>query len=176
MGIPAASYSRSLRAIGQALEVLKVEAFSLETEDIDYLVRVESQESTHLLPSQRTFLKSLVEAVWGLGAPQADSSPLLARDLHYTAADIDWLESEGRARRGQSDAVPDAHKLSQVLRVIGDQMNRKFARRFVISWSKDSVSIEYRTGSGSQEKENFRVDTLYDLGIRMYLRRATRKT
>jgi hypothetical protein len=175
MGTPTPSYSQSLRAIGQALETLTVEAFELETESTEYLVRIESQGSPYLLPSQRTFLRSLVEAVWGSGTAKVNPSPQPARDLRYTPADIDWLESEGKAKRGHSDAVPDAHKLSQVLRVIGDHMNRKYARGFVISWSKDSVSIEYRTANGMPEKDSFRVDTLYDLGIRMYMRRASRK-
>src|SRR5947199_10595216 len=52
--------SKSLRAIGQSLEILRVEDFELEKEDYSYVVRSKSLSP----PSQWIFRNSVMERVW----------------------------------------------------------------------------------------------------------------
>src|SRR4029450_5370531 len=73
--IPVAlSYSQSLRVIGQALEVLRINTFTLEKRGGKYIVR-------NWEPS---FLKSITERVWGPGDsdkillnPRGPTEPLI---------------------------------------------------------------------------------------------------
>ena len=51
--------SKSLKTIGQSLEILRVEAFELEKEDYSYVVRSKSLSPT----SQWIFRNSVVERV-----------------------------------------------------------------------------------------------------------------
>jgi len=169
-------YSQPLRTIGQALEALHIEAFDLESEGNNYIVRIKGNEPSIETSRQRNFLKNIVEEVWGSLPPDWElfPSPVPAQLLRYTPSDINQLETEGRSKGGNPNAMPDAHRVSQVLRVIGDYLNQKHARVFAISWASHSVSITYETTEGSHERERFSVATLYDLGIRMSTRRSSR--
>src|ERR687897_2816027 len=109
------SYSQSLRIIGQALEVLRINTFTVEKRGEKYIVR-------NWEPS---FLKSITEKVWGTG----DSDKILlnlqgpTEPLVYTSSDTNRLEALGRSRRG-SDLGQGRHNLSLALRVVGDYLGR----------------------------------------------------
>ena len=175
MAAAGSSYSRPLRAIGQALEVLRIDAFDLRTEGDDYIVHSEPKRPSRESAS-RNFLQNLVEKVWGTeDQPKLAGSPPDVERLRYTPSDIAWLEREGQLRRGDPNAMPDSQRTSQVLRVIGDYLDRKYARSFRISWSVPSVVISYETREGGRQRDILQLDTLYDLGVRMYLRRSSRR-
>ena len=70
--------------------------------------------------------------------------------------------------------MPDAHKLSQVLRVIGDYLDRKEVRAFTVSMSTHSVCVWYATSGGYQYTVSFTVANLYDRAVNMYLQRSSR--
>ena len=72
------SYSQSLRVIGQALEVLRINTFTLEKTGGKYIVR-------NWEPS---FLESITEKVWGPEAsdkillnPRGSTEPLIYREF-----------------------------------------------------------------------------------------------
>ena len=69
--------------------------------------------------------------------------------------------------------MPDARKLAQVLRVLGDFLDRKEAVTFTVSVSGHSLSVAYETGHGVQQ-ESFTIENLYDRAVQMYLRRSKR--
>ena len=96
------------------------------------------------------------------------------RSLTYKLSDILLLESEQRSHYSKANVMPGANKLAQVLRVIGDQLDRKEACAFTISMSRDAVSVWYETSGGHQTHEKFTVENLYDLAVHMYLRRSKR--
>ena len=66
--------------------------------------------------------------------------------------------------------MPDPYKLSTLLRVLGDYLDRKGADQFAIEFDSASLTVKY-----DQKSENLRIDTLYDLGVHMYLRRSNRR-
>lgn len=170
------AYSQPLRAIGQALEVLRIESFELESEGDHYIVRVKSNKpSSEADYRQRSFQRNLVEQVWESVPPELertldslpDAPPEPVPPLCYSPRDIDRLETEGRSRRGHIGGSPDFHTISRVLRVIGDKLNRNHARDFAISCSSQSVSVQYRTKGSEQRNETFSVNALYDQADRM---------
>jgi hypothetical protein len=174
-------YSQPLRAIGQALEVLRIESFDLESEGDYYIVRVKSNKpSSEADYRQKSFQRGLVEQVWETVPPELeqalaslpDPSPEPVPPLRYSPADIDRLETDGRSRRGNTNTSPDFHTISRVLRVIGDKLNRSNARGFAISCSNQSVSIKYQTKASDQKNETFSVNALYNQADRMGQRRS----
>jgi len=160
------SYSQSLRVIGQALEVLRINAFALEKRDEKYIVH-------NWEPS---FLKGITDKVWGTGdADEMGLTPQRApENLVYTNSDTNRLETQGKSRRDSGDGL-DAHKLSLGLRVLGDFLDRKGAVAFDIGWFIQSVTVKYETRAGGHNEANFTLQNLRDHEIDMHLRRSCRR-
>ena len=160
------SYSQSLRAIGQALEVLRINTFTLEKAGEKYIVR----------DWEPSFLKSITEEVWGPGdSNKIFLSPRGPTDsLIYTGLDANRLEGLGRLRRG-SNSGEEGHNLSLALRVVGDYLDRHRAVAFEISWASHSVTVKYQTSADGYQEANFTVEDLHNLGVGMYLRRSNRR-
>jgi hypothetical protein len=169
-------YDRSLRAIGHSLELLCVSCFNLEKDGEDYLVRVTVSEPASKVGFGRNLVNRVTQMVWRRRhSDKEPSSPgKLGQPLRYTPSDIWHLDSQAESQRGQANVMPDAHKLSQVLRVIGDYLDRKEARAFTISMSTHSVSVWHESSAGYQNRETFDVANLYDRAIHMYLQRSGR--
>jgi hypothetical protein len=177
------AYAQPFRAIGQALEVLKIEGFEMELSGADFFVRgnVPLAHCRQLIDQCNA---EQLRAIWGSLPPQGDSlgkrrwlsdpSALSRIELCYTAEDVERLDEEGRSRRGKSESVGDALSLSQTLRSIGAYLNQKRARLSKIIRESDSIAVEYETSVGSKMKETLASRDLYDLWVRMYLQRAER--
>jgi hypothetical protein len=57
---------------------------------------------------------------------------------------------------------------------VGEQLDRRDVSTFNISWSPDSVSVDYRAGGGQREHKEFTVENLHELGSSMRFRRSSR--
>jgi len=161
--------SKSLRAIGQSLEILGVEAFELEKEDYSYVVRSKSLSPT----SQWIFRNSVVERVWDSPGAAHNSTQVGNDWLRYDSTDISWLDAQGRkSRRSASFAqVRGVSRLSQLLRTLGEHLDRKGASTFNISWSPDFVSVDYQVSDGQREQKTFTVEQLHKLDSHMRFRK-----
>jgi hypothetical protein len=166
------SYAQSLRTIGESLGALGISTFDLENHGEDYLLRVIASEPAR----EGGFLKRIAQMLWrSHNSDREPSDPAVrAQTLCYTASDISRLMTEQQLQHGRANVLPDAHKVSQVLRVLGDHLDRKEARTFTVSLSGHSLSVAYETGSGHQIKESFTFENLYDRAVHMYLRRSKR--
>ena len=80
--------------------------------------------------------------------------------------------TEQQSQHRGVNVMADAHKLAQVLRVVGDYLDRKEASAFTVSISGHLLSVAYETGSGHQINESFTTENLYDRAVHMYLRRS----
>jgi hypothetical protein len=161
------SYAQSLRAIGESLEVLGVSAFDLEKDDGNYIVRL-----TDSKPTRKTnFVKRIAGKLRG---SRKSDKQATTKPLRYTPSDISRLLAEQQSRHGKTNVMADAHKLAQVLRVLGDHLDRKQARVFTLSASSDSVAVWFETNSVQQKRETYTVANLYDMAVHMYLRRSKR--
>src|SRR5437899_864380 len=164
--------SKSLRAIGQSLEILGVEAFELEKEDYSYVVRSKSLSPT----SQWIFRNSVVERVWDSPGAAQNSTQVGNDWLRYDSTDISWLDAQGRkSRRSASFAqVRGVSRLSQLLRTLGEHLDRIEASGFKISWAPNSVSVEYQTSDGNHDRKSFTAEKVHELGLHMRFRRSSR--
>ena len=180
-------YAQPLRAIGQALEVLKIQDFEIEPENGCYYVRGNVFAAAGKSGPGRGTGSEHLRVIWGSGGENGQSKQARARndrndstasvsavELYYTAQDIERLEQEGRARRGLGGEAAEAYSVSQILRSIGAYLNQKRARLYKLRRETDRIVVEYDTTIGSRMKETLAIKDLYDLWVRMYLQRAER--
>lgn len=129
MGHKTADYEKILRAIGQGLEALSVEAFDLELANDLFMIQataVRSRATKLNAPKlggiRKAFLKicssSKKRSSPQIPADKLSGAPVLL-SLQFTRTDIDNLEREGQALRSDWKGSPLAHSLPQVLRTVG---------------------------------------------------------
>src|SRR3989442_9998298 len=134
------AHAKSLRVIGQALEVAKVATFELENDGQSYDVRSDSltQTGEWILRNALTALRS-------------DRQANVNRSLRFSPTDISRLDIEAQRRRQPHSLshMQGASKLSQLLRTLGDHLDRTEVSAFRISWTPLSVFVGYQ-GPGGQ--------------------------
>jgi hypothetical protein len=157
----ALSIAQTLRVIGQDLETLGVRAFELSKLSEEYVVQVDRNGSGDRVQGKNLFQR-INEKFHGAGSE-------ISNPLHFATEQIIWSDIERAVHRDDSSRVPDSGKLSLVLRVLGNFLDEKNAGDFTISWSSDGAQVNY-----NRKVENFTIDNLYDLGVRMYLKRSGR--
>src|SRR5437773_11667787 len=144
-------YSKSLRTIGQSLEILRVEDFELEKEDDTYVVRSKSLTPT----CQWIVRNSLIDNTWDSSDPEQRSTRSVAGDgwLRYDPLDISRLDVQGRKkRRGHSAAqIRGASKLWPLLRIFAEHLDRIEFRALNISSDPDSLPADYEIRDGHRE-------------------------
>lgn len=174
-----ATYALPLRAIGQALELMHIEAFELEKEGNDYVMR----GRTKVLPWERLLPQDLSNNLVHLARGNAPSQPSeekesstgrpssMALELRYTPEEIDRLHREGQASRRDSNKMPDGHSMSELLRATGDYVDQRGARLLGISWRYQSISIVYETAQGRRELDMLSLSSMYDFWLLMTIRK-----
>ena|SRR2546426_9049483 len=94
-------------------------------------------------------------------------------ELQYTAADIEHVDRQRREMRNNASGMPDFRSLSQILRAVGDYIERKDGRLLGISRQSGAVplfTIQYEMAQ-HRHKEEYLASDLYDLCVRMYKQR-----
>ena len=181
--ISPADYSRHLRAIGQDLESLHLSAFNLECTGNAYLIWVRTDIQSESAHPRFRISRSRLQKLWRnrsessmLGHEESYTLPSAqtGRRLRYSVPDLDRIEHEQRTRRRHQNGTADGHSLPQLLRTVGDMIGQKGERLLGISWQELSVSTVVETAEGRKEIDVFRPDNLYDLWVKMFLRRDNR--
>ena len=165
-------HAKSLRVIGQSLEMLRLPAFKLEKKGDCYMVRSESLTSTHeWILRNHCAEKSLASSA---GGPQSTFPTVNDGALCYGPLDIARLDAREREKRDHRpfDQKDKADRLSELLRTLGDHLDSKGATAFEISWAADSVSVDYRAANGARERKDFTVEKLQQLALYARFRRS----
>ncbi len=180
--MPSFDYGCHLRAIGQDLENLRLAQFNLECRGNSYFVwpradSIDSLPRTSLLANHR-LRKLWADRIQPRSQGREEYITVApfrrVKRYCYTPHEIESIEQAGRRRRRSDGAAADGHSLSQLLRTVGALVNQRNQRLLGISWENITVSIVFETDRGLREIEVFRRDHLYDLWVRMYLRRNDR--
>lgn len=162
------THSLSLRAIGQSLEILKLAAFDLDKDGEDYVLRSDSLTKTGEWILRNTL--SVDQIIAGDGNPAAPN-----RTLRFSPPDILRLNAVGRKRR-RDTISSEMPKLSQLLRTLGDHLDRTQTNEFHISWKPDSILVDYRLASGVMDRRTFIPQKLQQLGSHSRFRRSHRNS
>jgi len=175
-------YPRHLRVIGQDLETLQLKTFNLECTEDSYLVWSRSSAAEEETNPLSGLGKNRLQKLWkNKSQPRSHAqeerftvpSSVKAKRYRYCLRDIERMEYESRSRRRKS-GITDGHSLSQLLRTIGAMVGQRHERLLGISWQDFSINIVVETTQGQRKIDVFRPDNLYDLWVRMYLRRDNR--
>jgi hypothetical protein len=168
-------HAKELRAIGQSLESIGIVAFIVEKDGRNYVVRSDSLPEI----SELSHKQSLSEKVWDSAVSARKGAHLIRDDgsLQYDPAYVSWLDAQGRKKRRKrlSAQVTGTMKFSQLLRTVGRHIDRLEPHAFTISWTHDSVVIDYDLGDGQKHTEILPIDKLRELTVRMRVRRMPRR-
>ena len=172
-------YEHILRAIGQGLEALSVEAFDLQVANDTFLIQgavtqKKPANAAKLSPFKKAFLEichiSKATATSETPAGEAAAPSRLVR-LEFAEKDIDKLERDGQALRSDWNASPLAHSLPQLLRTVGWYVDHKQGRLHKLLKDGDSLTLSYLGPIGTEKTETFTLLQLYDMWVHLYKRR-----
>jgi hypothetical protein len=178
MAQPPICYEHILRAIGQGLESLSLEAFDLEVVDDSFSIqgtptRKESEKPT--IAPLNAFKKAFL-SICHASKKSAPSSTSAGRDaaclqLRFTQADIDRLERDGQAQRSNWERSPLSHSLPQVLRTVGWYVDHKKGELKKLSSSGEMLTVTYIGLLGTHKVESLTLLQIYDMWVHLYKRR-----
>jgi hypothetical protein len=168
------NFAQLLRPVGQMLEPLKLESFSLKIDDGGVYLSGRKREERRLPPpipevSLRVVWQALRRKAPEPASQTQPSSDLL--DVRYTVDEIERRDIEERSQRKDPGGTPEAHALSQILRAVGGYVDQKGGRLLEVRKAAGEVTIEYESALRKKMTEQFTVASLYDYWVRMYLRR-----
>ncbi len=161
-------YAKSLRVIGQSLEVAKLPAFELEMDGSNYVVTSDS-----LTQTGQWILRHAVSPN-DISAESTRQSPV-SRPVRFGPADLSRLDDQAQKQRRNDSAPPRQaySRLSQLLRALGDHLDQTQASAFHISWTSNSVSVDFQSPDGQSDSRTFTTDKLQQLGSHLRFRRST---
>jgi len=163
------THAQSLRIIGQSLQAARVTTFVVEKNGSEYLVRTNS-----LSPNAEWILRQATSE--SEFTKQSGKQPTANRALGFTPAAISRLESLRQQERRTPSPPPtqESNKLSQLLRSLGDHLDRTEVHVFQISWDSDFVSVEFRLSDGQNDSRTFTTEKLQQLGSHSRFLRSSR--
>jgi hypothetical protein len=165
------SYTQLLRPVGQALEPLALESFSLTIEGDAVVVKGRRRrEKPADQPSPRGFWQLL--RAGRTASPQSVAEEETV-ELRYTGEELARMDHEGRSKRG-ARANADAHSLSQIIRAAGAFVDQKQGRLLAVSKDQQKIDIDYELPGGRRMTEEFTVPSLYEYWVKLYLKRSSR--
>ena len=164
------SHAKSLRLIGQSLEVAKLQLFELKTDGPNYVVQSDAlSAATEWILRQSL---SPTDVMW-----QSTRRSTSNRSVRFTPADILRLDDQAKKqRRANSSQDRQTHRrLSQLLRVLGDHLDRMGVYSFQIVWTETSSSVEFQSTDGLGDSRSFTPEKLAQLGSHSRFRRSSRR-
>jgi len=180
MAQTAICYEHILRAIGQGLESLSLEAFDLEAANDSFLIQgtpTQKESAKTTIAKLNEFKKAFLgichtpkPAPSATLAERVPGSSRLLR-LQFTQADIDKLERDGQALRSDWERSPLSHSLPQVLRTVGWYVDHKKGRLQKISRNRETLSVSYTGSLGTQKIETLTLVQIYDMWVHLYKQR-----
>ena len=170
-------YAGLLRPVGQTLDRLRIDSFTVTSADDGFIVRDKTRRRTQLTPRERAFLSEL-SASHSASYKKHDALRLANGifEWHLTKADIERLEIVGRERRRDAEQAADSHSVSQILRMVGEIIDNRRGRLVSVSKVDDLVTVEFLSSSGQLMSENYTLAMIYNYWVRAYKKRAARSS
>ena len=161
------AHATSLRVIGQSLEAARLTVFEVRTEGEDLLVETEALTQTAEWILRR-----------GLHDQRREETNRSAinQTVRFTPLDISRLDQEARRQRGAGSTPnrPTFNRLSQLLRTVGEHLDRTDANSFRVIWGSDAISVDSASADGHQDVRTFSAAKLEQLGSSLRFRRSSR--
>jgi hypothetical protein len=159
-------YSKALRAIGSALDVLPLERFLLTYNPPNYILRLTLRRNENSTANDvATPIIEVVRRVLPRYCPQ--ESATIAVDVIYTPSQIEELHQRAQQKNGRQHP----RVLADALGAIGSYLEHKGAHLVQISRPGQSFTMQYTTAADGCVTEEFSAASWYDLII-MFLSRG----
>ena len=161
------AHAKSLRVIGQSLEVAKLLAFDLETDGPNYVLRSDSLTNTG------EWILRHALSPHNFSDESSRQSPD-TRSVRFSPTDISRLDNQARKqRRIDSSPRQTYSRPSQLLRALGDHLDQTQVSDFHLSWTSTLVSVDFQSLNGQSDSRTFTTDKLQQLGSHSRFRRST---
>ena len=158
------THAKSLRVIGQSMENAKLQNFELNTDGSNYVAQSDSLDAA----SEWILRQALT--------PASAGESVFESSVRFTPADISRLDDQAEKQR-KSNPSPHTrayHRLSQLLRALGDHLDRTQVNTFHILWASSSVAVDFQLPDGLSDSRIFTTEKLEQLGSHSRFRRASR--
>ena len=168
------SFAKSLRVIGQSLEIAKLSLFRLEGDSrscavqsdfmsrtADWILRYNARESDFFTVARRRSANEVSVAV---------------KPVEFSDREIARLDVQAAKGRREFSQTEPSMKLSQLLRSVGDHLDRNSAQTFHIFWLPDAVLVDYKGRNGLTDRDKFIFGQLHELGHIGLRRRLLKST
>ena len=170
-------YKNILRAIGQNLESLEVESFELDASDDRYIVSGESQVTKAPPTPEPLGAKSFLGFIRNIGKkkPAYTTGPQTSRfsGLSFSELDIELSDQKSKLLREKcDDCTLNPHSISQVLRMVGADLDHRRDRLIKLSWYHQTLTLWHVNGLGFEAKEVFLPADLYNLWVHQFKQRT----
>jgi hypothetical protein len=154
--------------IGQSLEAAKLASFELDKNGPDYLLRSKALTRTN----EWIVRHALNQEEFQGSGNRAGGEPVLS----FSARDLARLDEEAQRRRRQESGAPgqESSRLSQLLRTVGDHLDRMNVTSFHIASSADAITVNYQDAGGQHDSRTFTREKLQQLGFHTRFRRGSR--
>lgn len=163
------AHGKSLRLIGQSLEAARLAAFELKMDSSEYVV------TSNALTTSGEWILRRALSPHDLSDQGSGQSLAVARSVSFNSAALARLDDQARKQR-RNDSVSNAQaysRLSQLLRALGDHLDRTDVRAFHISWAPESICVDSQLPDGQRDSRTFTPDKLEQLGSHARFRRSS---
>jgi hypothetical protein len=159
------THAKSLRVIGQKLELARVSLFQIEHDGQSYAVQSDSMSRT----AEWMLRYATSEREVSTDPRPGTNTPVEFKPVIFSNTDLTRLDSrEAKRRRGLSTSEAESPiKLSHLLRALGDHLDRASARTFCIFWMPDSVVVDYKRSGGLTDRLRFTPATLGQIALEL---------
>ena len=142
------NYASALRCVGQALQNESIEVFELRTHADEFRLQC--------------------------GDPNPPYTGVI--EMLFSKEKIQMIDRAGRRRRGQSIGQIRFDSIPEILRTVGEYIDRKSGYLRWInnsgSSSESALDLEYQTRAGQVQLETLTMSFIREACVRMYKRRA----
>jgi hypothetical protein len=166
---------QELRTVGQGLESLDVEDFDLQCEGDGYFALGIPHTQGRNLETTRfgnIVALKLVRNAWERLSGENSSDRKLSDPgagvlrISFTPEGLLRLEAAGITKRNpHARGIPDAQKLGQILRVVGEEIDAKSGRLLRIRKRRQRISFEYATRAEEHAIEEWKISELRELWL-----------
>jgi hypothetical protein len=144
-------YASALRCIGQELESRDIEVFEVKRYAYEFRIHA--------------------------GDPNFPYTGLI--DIQFSTEQIELLDRRGQARRGQSNEEMEFDSIPNMLRAVGEYIDKHGSLRRVdnscpLIGDHPAIEVEYQTRAGDIRLETLPLSVIREASVSMYRRRAHR--
>ena len=141
-------HSRSLRVIGQRLELSKISQFQIEHDGEDYTVTSDLMSRT----AEWILRYATTQETVAMERRTRAHTVINLNLITFRQADLMRLDLAEAKRRRELLEVQPPTKLSHLLRILGAQLDKNGARTFAIFWTPNSAVVDYKRAGGFTDR------------------------